>query len=177
VFRRQVRLLRLFLLTRPSIQTALSAEYAFPRRFVNTARQLRALNSFMAQINTGNSVEVLTSEGTTSTSYTSLATPGPTANAVAGISGAIEVTVSANISIGTGATGAVGLYVDGSPYFDGVVSLGNNSGGSISVSTAGTITVPNLTAAASHTFELFYKTDDASVEATFSNRVVNVQPV
>ena len=123
MFRRQVRLLRLFLLTRPSIQTALSAEYAFPRRFVNTARQLRALNSFMAQINTGNSVEVLTSEGTTSTSYTSLATPGPTANAVAGISGAIEVTVSANISIGTGATGAVGLYVDGSPYFDGVGRL------------------------------------------------------
>jgi len=144
--------------------------------FKGIFRRLAALEAFTAQLNSADSEEVVASESTSSTGYTNLTTPGPTATVNAGLSGKVSVAVMALISIGTGATGVVGLYVDGSLYFDGIAQLGNNSGGSISCTAAGTIVVPSLSVG-SHTFELKYKTSSGAVPATFANRVVTAEPI
>jgi hypothetical protein len=124
--------------------------------------------------------QVLTEEGTTSTSFTDLATVGPSVTAKLP-RGRCVVTVGAYVTATvTNQTAVVGLYVDGG-YFSDMVLLGNNAGGGgVGASLSATFLfgeAEGLTPG-THTFELKYLQSLAGPdEGRFAGRFLLVQPV
>lgn len=120
--------------------------------------------------------EVLTSEGTSSTTYTDLATTGPTATVTIGTSGIAVVISSAITTVSaTNTTGSFGISVDGGAVVgtSGFVhNFVNGSGGS------GACTVRRFTGLSpgSHTFQHKYLCSLNTSTATFANRSLMVFP-
>lgn len=119
--------------------------------------------------------EVLTSQGTTSTSYTDLATVGPTVTLNVGATGKVIAVWSAITTLSaTGASASVAISIDGGApgAATGFVSNFTGSGGS------GACAVRQITglSAGSHTFRLKYLSSNGAVTATFQNRSLLVLP-
>jgi hypothetical protein len=130
------------------------------------------------------STEVRTEEFTSSTSYTDLATVGPSVSAVIGASGACHVIANAFISTPVTASsitgGEVGISIDGNapaPPLDGLlinqISTGTSATGTL-INVSGQAYVTGLSAGA-HTFKLVYKSSGGS--AGFGNRFLQVRPL
>lgn len=112
-----------------------------------------------------------TYERCTSTTYAALPTAGPSVTATVGQSKLVVVTTSAYMVVPSNTTAIVGLFVDGSLYWD-TLSLSNSTSGSLALNTTDTRTIQ--VSPGTHTFELRYK--QSLTEAWFSARQLIIQP-
>jgi hypothetical protein len=117
--------------------------------------------------------EIDLSEGTSSTGYTDLATPGPTVTATVGESGRVKLTASAFLSAPANTSASVGLYQDGSLVLD-VLALGNSTPATIAVNASSVRVVDGLSPGA-HVWELKYRTSSGT--STFAARTLIVEPL
>ena len=145
----------------------------------------------------GNSEEILpavaqnvdTSINITSTTY--VASSGPSVTATVGASGKVRLDASAYINPATGPVGSsnqetggvVGLYIDGA-FLKDVLSFDTfvNDPGATSIlingySNSSTIRILTALSAGSHTFELRYKTINATNGCNFAARSLIVTPI
>jgi len=130
---------------------------------------------------------VETVEGTSSTTYTDLSTPGPGVTATVGASGVVDISVNCYVGIpgGSGSVqslGAVGITIDGAPisgvlneciYFANTVTGPDAVGMASNQSFRGTIT--GLAPGVTHTFEMKYRMSGPGT-VNFGNRFLLVEP-
>jgi hypothetical protein len=120
--------------------------------------------------------EVLPEESTTSTSFTDLATPGPSKTVTVGPSGRAIVMGGAYMtSTVTNQTVVAGLKVDADPTFD-LADLGNNTSGSIAGDHSAAKLIEGLSAGA-HTFKLQYLQSLGGATGRFAARWLLVLPL
>jgi hypothetical protein len=127
---------------------------------------------------------VLTTESTSSTSYTDLATPGPIVTAVIGMSGQALVTVNSYIGVPGGAgvqsAGFAGVSIDGtapaSPL-DECLYLSVSAAAAVGIATncSCQVVVTGLSPG-SHTFEMKYKMAGPGA-VNFDERFLQVRPL
>jgi len=135
-----------------------------------------ASSSYAATVGANGSV-VATSQGTTSTTYTNLATAGPSASVIIGPSGNAIVTISALISNNTaGAGGYMSFTASGVASSDSLsISSSSGSLANVGYQQGSTFWVTGLTPGI-NTFTAQYKRNLAGT-ATFANRHITVIPV
>lgn len=128
--------------------------------------------------------QIATTESTSSTTYTDLATPGPTVTATVGQSGNAQVTINSYVGIpgatgGTQSAGFVGIYIDGSLAYDKIIYFSNSVVGTTAVGMAASQSAVYTFTGLSpgqHTFEMKYvMTGPGSVN--FGERVLQVRPI
>ncbi len=163
------------------VQADHAAAGAFMQRFGNIDRRLRAIEAFMASINS-TSAYAGQNITTASTSYVATS-PACAAVATCGMSGNFVVIASATVTVNSGATASIGLFESGTLLVNPFLSLENNtyitgaSTGQIGAPGAAVNVIGGFTPYTFKTFELRYKTSTNSIEATFGNPIITIIPV
>lgn len=120
--------------------------------------------------------KVATDEGTTSTSYTDLATPGPAVTVTVGASGKVLIHVKSRIRNSVaGEYGGVGIAVSGANTIAAATILLSDNGASY-LSEWGATTMLTGLSTGSTTFTLKYIAEGSGT-ASFTNREITVAPV
>jgi hypothetical protein len=179
VTRRLLRLLALFALASPWINTSRNATNgdALARRFVVMQNQIAALNAFMAQINATSTDVVSASESTTSSTFTDLSTPGPSVTVNIGISGEALLTLQAFTSPTSnplGVTAQIGISIDGGAAYT-VLEMSNDANNANEITLSGSNLATGLTTG-SHTFKMQYAVSSGN-SCTFATRQLTAVPL
>lgn len=155
---------------------------AFLERFKQMETRLRGIESFLAQLNSTNSVSGSSNSPTLTTSPQS-STPDATITTVdVGLSGLVVVTGSAYFELACTPTNngyiAASLFVDGTSYIQFFLTLANSSQSNVGSSQSATIVVDSLPVG-SHTFELrFFVGFSANASiATWDNNTITAEPI
>jgi len=157
------------------VQADHRADGAFLQRFGNIDRRLRAIEAFMASVNSS-AGDVGPNITTASTSYVATS-PACSAQATCGLAGIFLVIASAQVTINPGATASIGLFESGALLIDPFLSLSNNTSGQIGAPGSATNLLTGVTPYSFKTFELRYKTSIRTVFATFGNPNLTIIPL
>jgi hypothetical protein len=144
--------------------------------YLENANTLQVYNGSVWVTLKPDGAKVITDQSTTSTSFTDLATVGPSVTIDTGTSAIVTMSTFAYNSLGAGNTAMIGVAVSGATTIAANTEYARTTfwSANASVYMGGTFLVTGLTAG-SNTFTIKYKTDGSTI--FFGNRYMTVTPI
>ena len=145
--------------------------------YLEDTNSLQVYNSSVFVNFTPESASVVTNQTTTSSSFTDLATAGPSVTVVTGTSAIVAVSCFALNTVGAGNTAFLGVDVSGASTIAANVDSGIRTTfwtSNASVAMSAMFKITGLTAG-SNTFKMQYKCDGSTIN--FGNRYIVVIPI